>query len=149
MRGNRISALAVAATLGGAALMAVTVAPTASAGRAFAQSSAASCSGAPTIDLWYDSDQYGSYAKVSFSQSATGCSGPRAIEVQVFCQEPALGTVYQERSQDAAGPVQFPTGALPADCQQFRAHGVTSTPGYDSSINKEDSWSWAKDQFPA
>ena len=146
-----LCAAAVVAVFGGTGLLASGAANAANADGVSAVRSAAAenCGAAPAIDLWYDSDQYGAYTKVSFNQTAAGCAGPRAIEVQVFCQEPALGTVYQERVQDAAGPVSFPTGALPDECQQFTAWGVTSTPGYDTEIKSEDSWSWSKGQFPA
>ena len=107
------------------------------------------CGSAPTIDLWYDSDQYGSYTKVSFHQDAV-CSGlARVVSGQVYCTSPEVGTVYSEAADAPNGPMSLPTGSLPDSCQSFSASGLTSYPGYSGATDVQDTWQWNKGDQPA
>jgi hypothetical protein len=108
-----------------------------------------SCASAPTIDVWYDSDQYGSYTKVSFHQDAV-CSGmPRVVTGEVYCTGPEVGTVYSEAADAPNGPMSLPTGSLPDSCQSFSANGWTSYPAYGGAVDVQDTWQWNKGDQPA
>jgi hypothetical protein len=108
------------------------------------------CISPPMISLWYDSDQFGSYAKVSFSQEAV-CSPayPRILSAQVYCADPGPELVYSEEYDTPAGATYFSTRPLPDSCNSFNAIAFATTAGINGMQDKSDSWRWDKGGYPA
>ncbi|MEU3820018.1 hypothetical protein AB0E74_10450 [Streptomyces sp. NPDC030392] len=108
----------------------------------------ASC-GAPKIDAWYDSDQYGSYLKVHFA-SPSGCGKGKRVNVfwgKIWCKS-TKKLVY---SSNVAGktPIQTALKTLPpkSKCKSFYAEAsiTYSIP----ATTFDDSWHWNWGNAPA
>jgi len=117
---------------------------------ATAAAAADTCISPPVISLWYDSDQYGTYAKVSFSQEAV-CDPNflRVLNAQVYCTDPGPELVYSEQYNTPPGATYFSTRPLPDSCNSFSATAYATTPGINGLQDKTDSWRWNKGGYPA
>lgn len=139
---------AVSAALSGSVLM---LAGPAIAGTGPTAAADEGCGGPPAISLWYDSDQYGSYTKVSFSKGGS-CGVPaRAMSATVRCADTNV-IVYDESVPDLNdAPFSTPTGSLPVACGSFVAVASVSVPAPSDigAVSYQASWRWNNGDYPA
>lgn len=101
--------------------------------------------GAPKINAWYDSDQFGTYLKVDFSRKST-CHGRVAtIKGEVDCKT-THKRVYYESEVLKNSTI---TRSLPGkgECKSFWAQGTITYVGM--TLNFQDTWQWNWGNYPA
>ncbi|MDI2131351.1 hypothetical protein [Yinghuangia seranimata] len=101
----------------------------------------------PSIELWYDSDQYGSYRKVWF-KSTPSC--PRGVLITlnatIYCTSPRGTLVYREHATGRT-PLELPMRNLPAKAQCKTFHAEATQGIIDNAFL--DLWTWNNGNYPA
>lgn len=106
--------------------------------------------GAPKLEVWYDSDQFGTYLKAYFRSDPRCPRGVRHVENlsgTIYCK-PNGGRVYRERVSGGT-PVETIVKALPtkSKCQSFYAEGSILYRGWTQPY--KDTWQWKWGDYPA
>jgi hypothetical protein len=100
----------------------------------------------PRAALWYDSDQFGTYPKLSFKIGDCGISAN--LTGEVWCTAPELKKL-KTLSTEGATPRSTGHYVLPAWCKRFRAYGDGTILLPDSTVTWSDQFAWPKGKFPA
>lgn len=102
--------------------------------------------GKPQINVWYDSDQFGTYLKVDFSRKSSCHAGVAALKATVYCQSHA-GRVYDEH---VGGEPRTVTRSLPSKSKCSSFYATAKIVYYaQPSENYTDSWRWDWGNYPA
>jgi hypothetical protein len=101
--------------------------------------------GAPQINAWYDSDQFGTYLKVDFSRKSSCRARVGSIKGEVVCKTTGKRVYYESEALKNRTLIR----ALPSKskCKSFWAQGTITYVGVPD--NYQDSWQWAWGDYPA
>ncbi|MFG2366920.1 hypothetical protein ACGFY3_35700 [Streptomyces mirabilis] len=106
---------------------------------------AASGCGAPSINVWYDADQFGKYLKVDFSRKSGCRASVGSIKGEVVCKTTGKRVYYESEARKNSTVTQ----ALPdkSKCKSFWAQGTMTYLGVGGYY--QDSWQWTWGNYPA